>query len=293
MSGEGRVAEPTRRLGRGLDALLGDYAPQAGRSAVAAERRGVPVGLIDRNPRNPRREFRAEDLAELAASLKQHGLVQPIVVRRSGGAAERYEIIAGERRWRAAQLAGLHEVPVTVLDVTDRQALELAIVENVQRADLNPVEEARGYQALIEEFDYKQAALAETIGKSRVHVTNMLRLLGLPPSVLAMLEAGRLTAGHGRALLASDNPEKLARQVAEKSLSVRETERLAQRGEAPRGTPAVKAKTTDVQALEKDLSDLLGLAVELRHDDNGRGEMRIRYRSLEQLESVCRKLRRS
>ncbi len=164
--------------------------------------------------------------------------MQPLVVRPAPGSAERYEIIAGERRWRAAQLAGLHEVPVTILDVSDRQALELAIVENVQRADLNPVEEARGYQALIEEFDHSQADLGATIGKSRVHVTNTLRLLKLPQAVLALLEAGTLSAGHGRALLAASDPERLARMVVDKNLSVRETERLAQLPhEEPRAAP--------------------------------------------------------
>ena len=202
----------------------------------------MPVALIDRNPRNPRRDFRAEDLDELAASMRQHGIVQPIVVRPVAGGDERYEIIAGERRWRAAQLAGLHEVPVAVLDVSDREALELAIVENVQRADLNPVEEARGYQALIEEFGYTQGDLGATIGKSRVHVTNTLRLLKLPPSLLALLEAGTLSAGHGRALLSARDPERLALAVLDKNLSVRETERLAQLpDEEPRAKPSRKA----------------------------------------------------
>ena len=220
--------EPKRRLGRGLDALLGAY-PAEPELRVAAEggRRTLPIEFIDRNPRNPRRDFREEDLEELAASLKAHGIVQPIVVRPVKGSTDRYEIIAGERRWRAAQRAGLHDVPVTILDVSDREALELAIVENVQRADLNAIEEARGYQALIEEFQYSQGDLGETIGKSRVHVTNTLRLLKLPPAVLALLEDGTLSAGHGRALLAAPDPETLAKIVVQKNLSVRETERLA------------------------------------------------------------------
>jgi ParB family chromosome partitioning protein len=287
--------EQRRRLGRGLDALLGPYPgePEEHHAAAESGRRTVPVALIDRNPRNPRRDFRAEDLEELAASLNQHGIVQPLVVRPAPGSAERYELIAGERRWRAAQLAGLHEVPVTIIDVSDRQALELAIVENVQRADLNPVEEARGYQALIEEFDHSQADLGATIGKSRVHVANTLRLLKLPQAVLALLEAGTLSAGHGRALLAASDPERLARMVVDKNLSVRETERLAQLPhEEPRAAPKRgAARNPDVVALEKGLSDSLGLNVALRHDDSGRGELRIAYRSLEQLESLCRKLR--
>ena len=288
--------ENKKRLGRGLDALLGAYPSEReapGSAAAEAGRRSVPVVLIDRNPRNPRRDFPADDLQELADSLKQHGVVQPLVVRPVAGAAERYEIIAGERRWRAAQMAGLHEVPVTVLDVSDRQALELAIVENVQRADLNPVEEARGYQALLEEFGYSQADLGTTIGKSRVHVTNTLRLLKLPPPVLAMLESGKISAGHGRALLSARDPEKLAATIIEKNLSVRETERLAQMPETPT-PPKVKTvlpKNADLKALEKELSNFLGLRVDVRHGLEGRGELRIYYRSLEQLEHICRKLK--
>jgi ParB family chromosome partitioning protein len=287
--------EQRRRLGRGLDALLGAYSPAAEERVTKPEagRRTVPIGSIDRNPRNPRRDFRREELDELAASLRQHGMVQPLVVRPAGRGEERYEIIAGERRWRAAQMAGLHDVPVSVLDVSDREALELAIVENVQRADLNPVEEAHGYQALIEEFGYTQADLGEIIGKSRVHVTNTLRLLKLPGPVLTMLQSGQLSAGHGRALLAAADPERLAGAVVEKNLSVRETERLAQLPQAdPQPRPKRRsAKPADIVALEKDLTAALGLRVDLRHDESGRGELRIAYRTLEQLEAVCGRLR--
>ena len=289
--------EPRRRLGRGLDALLGAYPPAPAPDEPAARpeagRRTVPIGSINRNPRNPRREFRREELEELAASLRQHGMVQPLVVRPAGGGAELYEIIAGERRWRAAQMAGLHDVPVSVLDVSDREALELAIVENVQRADLNAIEEAQGYQALIEEFGYTQADLGEIIGKSRVHVTNTLRLLKLPGPVQLMLQSGKLSAGHGRALLAAQDPERLAATVAEKNLSVRETERLAQLPQSQPGSRPRRrsAKPADIAQLEKDLTAALGLRVELRHDDSGRGEIRIAYRTLEQLEAICAKLR--
>jgi ParB family chromosome partitioning protein len=283
-------------LGRGLDALLGAYPIEQQEGATIVPdggRRTIPVALLERNPRNPRRDFRTEDLEELAASLKQHGIVQPIVVRPVVGATERYEIIAGERRWRAAQLAGLHDVPVTVLEVSDRQALELTIVENVQRADLNPIEEARGYQALIEEFNYSQTELGETIGKSRVHVTNTLRLLKLPHMVLEMLESGSLSAGHGRALLAAQEPERLGQMIVQKGLSVREAERLALApAEEPRPKPnRSMVRSADIDALEKELSDLLGLDVSLRHERSGRGELRIVYRNLEQLDAVCRKLR--
>ena len=288
--------EPRRRLGRGLDALLGAYPQDPEDRAAAAElpgRRDIPVGLIDRNPRNPRREFQPEDLQELANSLRQHGMVQPIVVRTGRASTERYEIIAGERRWRAAQLAGLHEVPAVVLDVSDRQALELAIVENVQRTDLNPIEEARGYQVLIEEFGHTQGDLAATIGKSRVHVTNALRLLRLPESVLKLIESGQLTAGHGRALLSARFPERLAQTILEQNASVRDAERLAQRpDDPPRFRPSRRpAKSADVKALERDLTEVLGVHVEVRDDGEGRGELRLSYRSLEQLDYLCRKLR--
>jgi ParB family chromosome partitioning protein len=249
----------------------------------------VPIALIERNPRNPRREFRAEELDELAVSLKQHGIVQPLVVRPVPGNEERYEIIAGERRWRAAQRAGLHEVPVTILDVSDREALELAIVENVQRSDLNPVEEARGYEALIEEFGYSQGDLGDIIGKSRVHVTNTLRLLKLPEPVLAMMQSGAISAGHGRALLGARDPEKLARLVVERKLSVRDTELLAQLPDAPPGSRPErrKSKSPDTIALEKALTDTMGMRIEIKERGEGRGQVVIQYRSLEQLEAVC------
>ncbi len=291
------AVEPKRRLGRGLEALLRAYPEAEEQDGVPGisdgGRRQAPIELIDRNPRNPRRDFRKEDLEELAASLKQHGIVQPIVVRRSADKDERYEIIAGERRWRAAQIAGLHEVPITVLDVSDRQALELAIVENVQRADLNPIEEARGYQALLEEFQYSQSQLGEAIGKSRVHVTNTLRLLKLPESVLTLLEDGSLSAGHGRALLGARDPQRLALLIVKKNLSVRETERLAQAAEAePRGAQKrKKVKTADVAALERELTNKLGMKVEIVDAGEGCGEVQVLYRSLEQLDHICRRLR--
>jgi ParB family chromosome partitioning protein len=298
MRGEDDVAlENRKRLGRGLDALLGPVVAQVEERGQAAPpesgRRTVPIGLIERNPRNPRREFRAEELDELAASLKQHGIVQPLVVRPVLGDGERYEIIAGERRWRAAQRAGLHDVPVTILDVSDREALELAIVENVQRADLNPIEEARGYEALIEEFGYSQGDLGDIIGKSRVHVTNTLRLLRLPEPVLVMVESGAISAGHGRALLGASDPQKLARLVADKNLSVRETERLAQLpDDEPGKKPARREKSPDLRALERELTNQMGMKVDVQDHGEGRGQVTILFRSLEQLDLICQKLRR-
>ena len=290
------TSEPQKRLGRGLDALLGEFGKLPAAEASAGNLQSqVPLALIHPNPRNPRHEFATEDLDDLAASIRSHGVVQPIVVRAIAGPGETYEIIAGERRWRAAQRAGLHDVPVTVLDVTDRQALELAIVENVQRTDLNSIEEALGYQALIDEFSYSQADLGTVIGKSRVHVTNTLRLLKLPDDVQAAIKSGALSAGHGRALLAADDPSGLARLVVDKGLSVRETEMLAQsapdRGSKRAKTSSAARKDADTRALEKQLSDALGLAVDIRHKANGKGEIRLRYRSLEQLDDLCRLLK--
>lgn len=292
--------EPKRRLGRGLDALLGDYAPKpqpesaAGTaSGVAAnDRKTVPLAFIHPNPRNPRTTFAQADLDDLAVSIQAHGLVQPIVVRPVDGRPDYYEIIAGERRWRAAQKAGLHDVPVTILDVSDQEALELAIVENVQRADLNPVEEALGYNALIEEFGYTQADLGAKIGKSRVHVTNTLRLLSLPDSVIDHVRSGALSAGHARALVNMPDAGALAGQVLEKNLSVRDTEKLVRAAQrpAPAKAPA-PVKDANTRALEQELEGRLGLKLDIRHRSDGKGEMRIAYRSLEQLDALCHKLR--
>jgi ParB family chromosome partitioning protein len=290
------TSEPQKRLGRGLDALLGEYGRLPADEPSASKRQSqVPLALIHPNPRNPRHEFATEDLDDLAASIRTHGVVQPIVVRAIAGPGETYEIIAGERRWRAAQRAGLHDVPVTVLDVSDRQALELAIVENVQRTDLNPVEEALGYQALLDEFSYSQGDLGTIIGKSRVHVTNTLRLLKLPDDVLTAIKSGALSAGHGRALLSAADPSGLARRVIEKGLSVRETEALGQavadQGGKRAKTSAAARKDADTRALENQLSDALGLAVDIRHKANGKGEIRLRYQSLEQLDTLCKLLK--
>jgi ParB family chromosome partitioning protein len=285
-----------RRLGRGLAALIGEMdqpvAVSPGRPAVSADRK-VPIELISRNPKNPRKNFSESELQDLAASIRQHGIVQPVVVRPVG--EDKYEIIAGERRWRAAQLAGLVEVPVISRDVDDRTALELAIVENVQRSDLNPVEEALGYEQLIAEHGYTQNDLGEIIGKSRSHVANSLRLLKLPDQVRNMLFDGSLSAGHARALIPTSDPVALARTIVSRGLSVRDAERLAQNDikaqTAPETKSAVQEKDPDTLALERSLSDRLGLDVKVAHKGEG-GRLTISYKSLEQLEEICRLLER-
>ncbi len=300
-----------KRLGRGLAALMGDL-DQPLLSEKAADKktenapliqqgeRFVPIELVRANPNNPRRFFADSDLADLANSIREHGIVQPILVRPAKGedlAGAEYEIIAGERRWRSAQKAGLHEVPIIIRDVADKQALELAIIENVQRSDLNSVEEGLGYQQLIDEYDYSQNELAQVIGKSRSHVANTLRLLKLPQSVQSLIVSGSLSAGHARTLITADNPIELAKQIVEEGLSVRQAELLAQGELETKSTTgklssnnAKAQKTADIRALEQGLEDSLGLKVDLRHRDKEKGELRIKYKSLEQLDEVCRRL---
>lgn len=285
-----------RRLGRGLAALIGEMdqpiSDISSAPAVSADRR-VPIDLVVRNPKNPRKHFAEEDLQDLASSIRQHGIVQPVVVRPVSDG--KHEIIAGERRWRAAQLAGLNEIPVLVREVDDRTALELAIVENVQRADLNPVEEALGYEQLIAEHGYTQNDLGEIIGKSRSHVANSLRLLKLPDLVRDMIFAGSLSAGHARALIPTSDPVGLARTIVAKGMSVRDAEKLAQHNIKAQNSPAPETKSAtkdpDTLALERTLSDTLGLAVTVNHK-GGSGRLTISYKSLEQLEEICRLLER-
>jgi ParB family chromosome partitioning protein len=282
-----------RRLGRGLAALIGEMdqpIANMSRPAINADRK-VPIEHVVRNPKNPRKVFSEDELQDLASSIRQHGIVQPVVVRPLPDG--RHEIIAGERRWRAAQLAGLVEIPVISREVDDRTALELAIVENVQRADLNPVEEALGYEQLMAEHGYTQNDLGEIIGKSRSHVANSLRLLKLPEPVRTMLSEGSLSAGHARALIPTSDPVALARTIVSKGMSVRDAERLAQNDiKAQTTPPAPKAeKDPDTVALERSLSDSLGLEVRVNHKGEG-GKLQISYRSLEQLEEICRLLER-
>ncbi len=279
------------RLGRGLAALIGDADTEWQAVERARTQRRVAIELIDPNPRNPRKSFSQHELGELAASIREKGIVQPLLVRPVDGTSERFEIVAGERRWRAAQAAGLHEVPVVVHRIDDNEALEIAIIENVQRADLNPLEEAAGYQRLIDEFGYGQERLASLIGKSRSHVANTLRLMKLPEKVRSYVEDGRLSAGHARTLVGREDSEQLARTMVEGGLTVRDAEALARKpaGGRPPGR-APETKSADTRALEKRLSDQLGLVVDIRHKADGRGELRVRYTDLEQLDGVIRRL---
>ena len=283
-----------RRLGRGLAALIGEMdqpVPAGEARPTVNPDRTVPIEFVARSPRNPRRYFDEAELQDLAGSIRQHGIVQPVVVRTVG--TDRFEIIAGERRWRAAQLAGLVQIPVIVRDVDDRTALELAIVENVQRADLNPLEEALGYEQLIAEHGYTQNDLGEIIGKSRSHVANSLRLLKLPDPVRDMLADGSLSAGHARALVSTPDPVVLAKTIAQKGMSVRDAEKLAQNHikaqQAPAPAEVRESKDSDTIALERSLSDRLGLSVSINHKGGG-GQLKINYKTLDQLEEICRLL---
>lgn len=287
--------DPSRkRLGRGLAALIGeiDRPAEPERPAALADGK-VPIEFVAPNPRNPRRHFGEPELTDLAQSIREHGIVQPVVVRPAPEQQGRYEIIAGERRWRAAQRAGLVEIPVIVREVSDRTALELAIIENVQRADLNPIEEALGYEQLIEEHNYSQADLGQVIGKSRSHVANTLRLLKLPDVIRDLVVDGSLSAGHARTLVTAEDPVGLARRIIDEGLSVRQAEALAQ---APAGavrenrsSPPAE-KDADTLALEKLLTDTIGMKVTIAHKERG-GELRVSYKTLDQLDDLCRKLK--
>jgi ParB family chromosome partitioning protein len=284
------------RLGRGLAALIGDVGDEvAAMERGRASQRLAPVEFLRPNARNPRKLFQEEDLEDLAQSIRERGVLQPILVRTMPGLVDVYEIIAGERRWRAAQRAGLHEVPILLVEASDKDALEIAIVENVQRTDLNALEEAAGYEQLIAEFSYSQADLSKVIGKSRSHVANTLRLLKLPASVREKLAEGALSAGHARALLSVADPDAVARRVIAQGLTVRDVERLAQQEAqdpaAAAPARAVREKDPDTRALEQALEDVLGVGVVISHKPNGAGELRLRYSNLDQLDDLCRRLK--
>jgi ParB family chromosome partitioning protein len=278
------------RLGRGLSALLGDEAADYGARDHVRESKNVPIEYLRPNRFQPRHSFDDAELDALADSIREQGILQPILVRRDGDTPNSYEIVAGERRWRAAQRARLHEVPVVVKDLSDAKALEVALVENVQRQDLNALEEAEGYRRLMAEFDHTQEDLARVVGKSRSHVANTIRLLGLPDEVKELVVSHALSAGHARALLNAVDPVKLARKVATRGLNVRQTEKLAQQGrEAKAPAAALATKDADTLALERDLSQVLGLKVTIEFRGDG-GELTIRYKTLEQLDDVVQRL---
>jgi ParB family chromosome partitioning protein len=275
-----------RGLGRGLSALIGDEsAPTRGEAKNA---RSLPAAFLKPNRFQPRKSFAAEDLNDLTESIREKGVLQPILVRPVKGEADTFEIVAGERRWRAAQLAKLHDVPVVVREMSDAESLELAIVENIQRADLNAIEEAAAYQQLKDQFGYTQERIAQEVGKSRPHIANTLRLLRLPESVKAMLRDGRLTAGHARTLLDAPDPEARALAIIEGGLNVREAE---QRSAKKKPEPAkLVHKDVNITAIESNISSHLGLNVEIVHKGDKGGEVRIRYKSLEQFDDLIRRL---
>ena len=279
-----------KRLGRGLAALIGEMGGEEDATIEAARnQRRVPIEFLAPSKNNPRKIFAQEELKDLATSIRERGIFQPVIVRPDPvGDENRFEIIAGERRWRAAQMAGLHEIPVLIHKVSDKEALEIAIIENVQRADLNAIEEALGYDQLAKDYDYSQTELADVIGKSRSHVANMTRLLKLPESVKTYIAEGKLTAGHARTLITADNPELLAKQIVEDGLTVRNAEALTAKssGRTPSNS-AKPQKDADTLALEKSLTDHLGLVVSVDMKGDGeKGDMRIRFKSLEQLDGL-------
>lgn len=290
------MIEEPKRLGRGLAALLGASQDEFDASSVRAMQRRAPVEFLRPNAQNPRKAFDDSELEDLALSIRQRGIIQPIVVRKSSTLADTYEIIAGERRWRAAQKVGLHDVPIVVVEATDRETLELAIIENVQRADLNSLEEAAGYERLVQDYGYSQSDIAAAIGKSRSHIANMIRLTKLPDKSKALLRDGKISAGHARALLSVPDPDAVAESILQKGLTVRDVERLAQQetkkadNDAP---PSVKepvqAPDANIKALEKRLSDQLGLGVSLRGGAEG-GTLVIVYKNLDQLDMICERL---
>jgi ParB family chromosome partitioning protein len=296
------MAEERSRLGRGLASLIGDVGGEAAHvDRPSRTPRKVPIEFIKANPRNPRRAFSDDELNELAASIKQHGVIQPIVVRPVKGTQDRFEIIAGERRWRASQRAGLHDVPIVTVDVNDSAALEIAIIENVQRSDLNAMEEALGYHALANEYKHNADDIAKLVGKSRSHVANMMRLTKLPEQVQTFIAEGKLSAGHARALINTPDAAAAAKRIVEEGLSVRQAETLAHEEGAPqRGVQKARGKSdsvpvkkdADTIALEKRISDILGLSVSVDHRDPG-GVVTVKYKDLDQLDDILRRLENS
>jgi ParB family chromosome partitioning protein len=277
------------RLGRGLAALMGENTI-ADASGPATAQKTTPIEFLRPNPRNPRQQFSEESLQELADSIRERGIVQPILVRQLSGVTNVYEIIAGERRWRAAQRVGLHDVPIVVIEADDRQSLEFAIIENVQRADLNAIEEAKGYDRLIEEFAYSQADLAKIIGKSRSHVANTLRLLKLPEHAQSYVIDGQISAGHARALLSVADPVAIAKKIIDDGLTVRDVERLvAEKGQENKTRSSKVEQDTDIKQLQKELGDALGMQVVINSHGEA-GAINIKFKTLEQFDMLKKKL---
>jgi len=268
-------------LGRGLSSLLGD-------SSDKIEKNKISINNLVRNKFQPRKNFSKESLEELSNSIREQGVIQPIVVRPSKISDGKYEIIAGERRWLASQNAGLHEVPVVVVNVDDIKSLEFAIVENVQRQDLNPVEEARGYQKLIDEFGYNQDKLSKFIGKSRSYIANNLRLLSLPEEVLSMIEQGDLSSGHARSLIGLPNAKNLAKQFVQKSVSVRQAEKIVKQYRDKKNIKLVPKKDINILELEQSLENKTGLKVSIVNKKNNSGKIYFEYKDLEQLEFISK-----
>ena len=279
-----------KRLGRGLAALIGDDTTEEAVVQDVRSLRHIPIELIQASPHNPRKHFAEDDLADLARSIRDKGLLQPLVVRSLSNG--NYEIVAGERRWRASQRAGVHELPALIRELSDGEALEIALVENIQRSDLNPLEEARAYGQLLEQFNYTQQQLAESVGKSRSHIANTMRLLNLPEPVQKQIEAGQLTAGHARTLVTSETPAELADKIIQLGLTVREAETLTRQPKSAAARKAVDDKPADTLALEKTLTEATGLKVEINDRGANGGTLTITYLTLEQLEDTCRRLQR-
>ena len=291
-----QAKQERRGLGRGLSALMADIdtsPPQAAKDTPRRAENFIAVDRISPNPNQPRRTFSEAALGELTASVREKGVIQPLILRRNPADPERFEIVAGERRWRAAQRAQLHEVPAIVRELDDIEVLELAIIENIQRADLNAIEEAAGYRQLMDRFGHTQEKLAEALGKSRCHIANLMRLLTLPETVMEYVRSGDLSAGHARALVTAEDPTKLAAQIIRQGLSVRQTEALAKKTDAPK-SPKINespVKDTDTRALENDLAAALGMKVVIAHPPGAEGGvLTVKYKDLDQLDELCRRL---
>ncbi len=276
-------------LGRGLSSLMGDAKDVSIQTESSSQEKKISIVNLKPSPSQPRRLFDKNSINELAESIKSKGLVQPILVRPSPSETGTYEIIAGERRWRAAQIAQLHEVPAVVRQLDDVEALEIAIIENVQRSDLSPIEEAAGYKRLIENHGHTQEALSEIVGKSRSHIANIIRLLGLPQSIQDMISEGKISSGHARAIMNSAFPEQLAEKIVNENLSVRDAEKLSKSGK--NSSKKIKLKDPDTIDLENSLSAKLGLNVNIDHKGKKGGSIKITYKSLDQLELVTKKLK--